>query len=148
MAFLTQNKAKFWKKFIITLVFKKNANFFAENWEKSQKIVIITSTPDWANFRQLSECFLWAVFWKWQEVAHIWPTFFDGTICALILTKIGFGYILGEVFTNSSGHRGPNCNLLLSKSSFPDSANVNSESDKEQDKSILLFRGTALPWDK
>jgi hypothetical protein len=31
---------------IITLVFKKNANFFAENWEKSQKIVIITSTPE------------------------------------------------------------------------------------------------------
>jgi hypothetical protein len=27
------------------LVFEKNANFFAENWEKSQKIVIITSTP-------------------------------------------------------------------------------------------------------
>jgi hypothetical protein len=27
------------------LVFKKNANFFTENWEKSQKIVIITSTP-------------------------------------------------------------------------------------------------------
>jgi hypothetical protein len=32
------------KKLIITSVFKKNANFFAENWEKSQKIVIITST--------------------------------------------------------------------------------------------------------
>jgi hypothetical protein len=30
---------------IITLFFKKNANFFAENWEKSQKIVIITSVP-------------------------------------------------------------------------------------------------------
>jgi hypothetical protein len=44
MAFLTQNKAKF-KKMIITLVFEKNANFFAKNWEKSQKIVIITSTP-------------------------------------------------------------------------------------------------------
>jgi hypothetical protein len=28
------------------MVFKKNANFLAENWEKSQKIVIITSTPD------------------------------------------------------------------------------------------------------
>jgi hypothetical protein len=27
------------------LVFDKNANFFAENWEKSPKIVIITSTP-------------------------------------------------------------------------------------------------------
>jgi hypothetical protein len=27
------------------LVFEKNANFFAENWQKSQKIVIIISTP-------------------------------------------------------------------------------------------------------
>jgi hypothetical protein len=42
---LTQNKANFFKKLIITLVFKKNANFFAENWENAQKIVIITSTP-------------------------------------------------------------------------------------------------------
>jgi hypothetical protein len=25
--------------------FWENANFFAENWQKSQKIVIITSTP-------------------------------------------------------------------------------------------------------
>jgi hypothetical protein len=33
------------KKLIITLVFKKNTNFFAENWEKSQKIMIITSIP-------------------------------------------------------------------------------------------------------
>jgi hypothetical protein len=34
------------KKLIIKLVFKKkNANFFAKNWEKSPKIVIITSTP-------------------------------------------------------------------------------------------------------
>jgi hypothetical protein len=30
---------------IITLVFEKNANFFAENCQKSQKIVVITSTP-------------------------------------------------------------------------------------------------------
>jgi hypothetical protein len=30
---------------IITLVFEKNANFYAENCRKSQKIVIITSTP-------------------------------------------------------------------------------------------------------
>jgi hypothetical protein len=44
-AFLTQNKAKLYKNFIITLVFEKNANFFAENLQKSQKIVIITSTP-------------------------------------------------------------------------------------------------------
>jgi hypothetical protein len=42
------------------LVFEKNANFFAENCQKSQKIVIITSTPDWANFRRLVGFFcLW-----------------------------------------------------------------------------------------
>jgi hypothetical protein len=46
MAFLTRNKAKIRKILIITLVFEKNANFFAENWQKSQKIGIITSTPD------------------------------------------------------------------------------------------------------
>jgi hypothetical protein len=45
LAFLTQNKAKLCKNWIITLVFEKNANFFAENWQKSQKIVIITTTP-------------------------------------------------------------------------------------------------------
>jgi hypothetical protein len=33
------------KKLIITLVFEKNAIFFAENCQKSQKIVTITSTP-------------------------------------------------------------------------------------------------------
>jgi hypothetical protein len=46
MAFLLKTKLNFEKKLIITLVFKKNANFFAENWGKSQKIVIITSVPD------------------------------------------------------------------------------------------------------
>jgi hypothetical protein len=30
---------------ITTLVFEKNANFFAENYQKSEKIVIITSVP-------------------------------------------------------------------------------------------------------
>jgi phosphoserine phosphatase len=46
MAFLAQNKAKLRKFLIITLDFEKNANRFAENWQKSQKIVIITSRPD------------------------------------------------------------------------------------------------------
>jgi hypothetical protein len=45
MAFLPQNKAKLCKILIITFVFEKNAKFFAENWQNSQKIVIITSTP-------------------------------------------------------------------------------------------------------
>jgi hypothetical protein len=45
MAFSTPNKAKLCKIMIITLVFEKNAIFSAENCPKSQKIVIITSTP-------------------------------------------------------------------------------------------------------
>jgi hypothetical protein len=43
LAFLTQNKAKLCKILIMTLVFEKNANFFAKNCLKSQKIVIRTS---------------------------------------------------------------------------------------------------------
>jgi hypothetical protein len=45
LAFWSQNKAKLCKILIITLVFEKNAKFFAENGQKSQKIMIITSTP-------------------------------------------------------------------------------------------------------
>jgi hypothetical protein len=45
MAFLNQNNSKFCKNLIVTLVFEKNANFFAENDRKSLKIVIVTSTP-------------------------------------------------------------------------------------------------------
>jgi hypothetical protein len=45
LAFFAQNKVKLYINLIITLVFEKNANLFAENWQKSQKIVIITSAP-------------------------------------------------------------------------------------------------------
>jgi hypothetical protein len=41
LAFFAQTTASFCKN----LVLEKNANFFAENWQKSQKIVIMTSTP-------------------------------------------------------------------------------------------------------
>jgi hypothetical protein len=63
LAFLTRNKDKFWKKLIITLVFKRNANFFAENCEKSQKIVIITSTP--------GSCILWHLCYSLFERMRI-----------------------------------------------------------------------------
>jgi hypothetical protein len=46
LAFLLQLLLVFAKIVIITLVFEKSANFLAENWEKSQKLVIITSTPE------------------------------------------------------------------------------------------------------
>jgi hypothetical protein len=45
-ALFAQTTASFYKNLIITFVFEKNAIFFADNWQKSQKIVIITSTPD------------------------------------------------------------------------------------------------------
>jgi hypothetical protein len=45
MAFFTQNKAKLFNNLIIALVFEKNANFSPKIVKKSQKIVIITSTP-------------------------------------------------------------------------------------------------------
>jgi hypothetical protein len=48
LAFLTRKKAKLCQNLIITLVFEKNAIFFSENCQKSQKImkiVIIPSTP-------------------------------------------------------------------------------------------------------
>jgi hypothetical protein len=45
LGFLTRNKAKLCNILIITLVFEKTPNFSAENCRKSQKIVIITSTP-------------------------------------------------------------------------------------------------------
>jgi predicted secreted acid phosphatase len=38
MAFLAQNKAKFGKKFIITLVLKKNANFFPKIGKNRRKL--------------------------------------------------------------------------------------------------------------
>jgi hypothetical protein len=44
LAFLIQHRAKLCKFLIIPLDFEKNANFFAENWQKSPEIVIITST--------------------------------------------------------------------------------------------------------
>jgi hypothetical protein len=39
------NYTKFLHKFDHNIVFFEKRQFFAENWQKSQKIVIITSTP-------------------------------------------------------------------------------------------------------
>jgi hypothetical protein len=53
LAFLIQNKAKLRKILITTFIFEKNANLYPENCRKSQKIVIITSTPVIAKIRFL-----------------------------------------------------------------------------------------------
>jgi hypothetical protein len=44
-------------------------------------------------------------FFNISEIAQIYGLLFSQIICSvLILTKNGFGYILGDFFTNSSGH--------------------------------------------
>jgi hypothetical protein len=58
------------------MVFGKNANFLAENWQKSQKLVITTSTPDWANFRAIERLFSLDSFLKITEVAKIFRLLF------------------------------------------------------------------------
>jgi hypothetical protein len=77
MAFFDQNKARLCKNLIITLVFEKNANLFAKNWQKSQKIVIITSTPDWAIFCPMGDGLLSAVSRKFQKRNKFWDAFFS-----------------------------------------------------------------------
>jgi hypothetical protein len=42
---LCSTTASIRKKIILTLVFDRNANYFIHNWQKSQNIAIITSTP-------------------------------------------------------------------------------------------------------
>jgi hypothetical protein len=42
------------------------------------------------------------------EVDHIFGYFLHSMICALISTKNGLGYSLGDYFRNSSGHPGDN----------------------------------------
>jgi hypothetical protein len=45
MASFAPTTARFYKNVIITLVFEKKVNVFTENWQRSQKIVIVTLTP-------------------------------------------------------------------------------------------------------
>jgi hypothetical protein len=54
LAFFAQITASFTKKYIMTLVLEKNANCFAENGQKSQKIMIITSTQGLLKDRNLN----------------------------------------------------------------------------------------------
>jgi hypothetical protein len=48
---------------------EKREVFFAENWQKSEKIVIITSIPGWVNLGPMGECFLRAVLLKIADIA-------------------------------------------------------------------------------
>jgi hypothetical protein len=56
------------------------------------------------NFRQLGDYFLWAFLEIFRSSANLLTTFSQSICSVFILTKNGLGYILGDFFTNSSGH--------------------------------------------
>jgi hypothetical protein len=93
LAFLTQNKAKLCKILIITLVFEKNANFFGENCRKSQKIVIITSTPGFGK----QGCQMVYFHTKTTNFGRRWMELWEFfiTICGDLLYFMTIWYILG-----------------------------------------------------
>jgi hypothetical protein len=61
--------------------------------------------PDWANFRLLGDCFLRSGFVNYRICPHLRATFFSSVKSdAFIFSQNVLGYILSELFTNSSGH--------------------------------------------
>jgi hypothetical protein len=86
--FFTQNKANL-KKLITTLVFEKNANFFAENWQKSQKIVIITSTAGhFVNFTAI-----WYILFPFEIFSPDWVCCTQKNLARLLVLN----YLLVQV---------------------------------------------------
>jgi hypothetical protein len=60
------------------------------------------------NFRLLVDCSLWILFEIIAKVGSpkFWASFYHGKSYVLILTKNVLGNILGDFFTNASGHPG------------------------------------------
>jgi hypothetical protein len=54
--FFAQTTARFLNKLIIKLGVEKSVYFFSENWHKSSKLVIITSTPGMKTFLVSVSC--------------------------------------------------------------------------------------------
>jgi hypothetical protein len=124
------------KNWIMTLVFEKNTYFgkmpfFAENRQKSQKIVVITLTPGsipfgkrsskWNKLLQISTIGLvnlanWATFWRvtglgrwifthWVIVYFLkMKNWIPHLTLRSSLTKNCLGYFLGDICRNPSGH--------------------------------------------
>jgi hypothetical protein len=68
LAFLTQNKAKLFNNFIITLVFEKNANFFRRKLSKIAENCDHSIDPRIKGMHQLKIC--WATFWAIFSRTH------------------------------------------------------------------------------
>jgi hypothetical protein len=58
---------------------------------------------------QIGQLLLFFKFWAVSQITYrigkqFWGIFFTEKSVALILAEYGLGYILGDFFTNSSGH--------------------------------------------
>jgi hypothetical protein len=102
LAFFLKNQC-YDQIFLNSSSLSKNANIFGENIFK-----IITSVPDWANFRLFWRLINLDSVLKITEVAQIfWLHFSTVPGYVLVLTNNQLGYRLGYFFTNSYGHPGP-----------------------------------------
>jgi hypothetical protein len=113
LAFLTQNKAKLCKNFIITSVFEKNANVlpklakFAENCDHNIDPKLGEFLPtDW------TIVLFGTVFLKSTKVGQCFGLLFSSKSCAFS-HKMGWVEIWVIFFTNSSGHAGQNDRVHL-----------------------------------
>jgi hypothetical protein len=101
------------------LVFEKNANFFAKNCRKSQKIVIITSTPGIGKpvfkSRYCSSAFsdqgdqkgatvFFGQFFLIRNSLQFYGTFLSHFYHGNNFDEKWAMYILGSLFTNAAGH--------------------------------------------
>jgi hypothetical protein len=69
--------------------------------------VIASSVTKLGEFSPIGRLFSLGIFFENYKRANILVYFFRGLNFELILAQNGLGYILGEFFTNSSGH--PDC---------------------------------------
>jgi hypothetical protein len=101
---------------IITLVFEKNANFFAKNCQKSQKIVIITSVPGLDNYAEENDILMKTAY-----------RFLRTKILTLLLGKIDNLYA-----GNLSKLQKVMIVTLMAEAGFDEFVNSSSETEKER----------------
>jgi hypothetical protein len=92
------------QKFGHSIGFWGKGQLFSEKCRKSQKIEIITSTPDWANIGWI---FSSGRFQRIKKEPKILGYFFHGKkSCNNLLQRNGLIYTLFDFFPSSSGHPG------------------------------------------
>jgi hypothetical protein len=81
---------------------------------KNERLKVLTRVTRLVEFSPIGRLFTLGSGLKITEVEHIFelPTFFHGASYAFILSKNGLGSILGDFFTNSSGHPGADIHCL------------------------------------